>query len=117
MTTNLKHCPGSPNCVCSVDTDSHHIEPLTAGGHIEQTWQTLLHLLQQDSSITIKESDDRYIRAEARTSLLRFTDDLEFLLNPEQGVIDMRSASRVGYSDLGKNRSRLEAIRSAVHNG
>lgn len=111
----LESCPGSPNCVCSTDTDpAHQIAPLKIAGDSEQAWQTLLEVLRADGSITIITATERYIRAEAKTRLLRFTDDVEFLLNLEQGVIDIRSASRIGYSDLGKNRKRLEGIRSAM---
>ena len=52
-----------------------------------------------------------YLRAEARTRILRFVDDVEFQVCPDSNQVDMRSGSRVGYSDLGKNRRRLEAIR------
>ena len=52
-----------------------------------------------------------YLRAEARTRILRFVDDVEFQVRPDSNQVDMRSGSRVGYSDLGKNRRRLEAIR------
>jgi uncharacterized protein (DUF1499 family) len=38
-------------------------------------------------------------------------DDLEFRLIPEEHIIDVRSASRVGYWDLGANRRRVERIR------
>lgn len=70
--------------------------------------------VEGDSSYTIVEQRDGYLRAEARTKILRFVDDVVFHLRPEQGVIAMRSASRIGYSDLGKNRRRLEAVRDAV---
>ncbi|MEC7418575.1 MAG: DUF1499 domain-containing protein, partial [Pseudomonadota bacterium] len=53
-------------------------------------------------------------RAEARTRLLRFVDDVEFELREEAGIIAVRSASRVGYSDLGANRRRIEKIRQAI---
>jgi uncharacterized protein (DUF1499 family) len=113
--TELASCPSSPNCVCSTDTGgSHYIEPLAVSGELDTVWQALRDVLGADGSISIVAADDHYIRAEAKTRFLRFTDDVEFLLNREAGVIDMRSASRVGYSDLGKNRSRLEGIRSAM---
>lgn len=113
--TEFASCPSSPNCVCSTDTGrSHHIEPLTVSGKLDTAWQTLHDILGADRSISIVVSDHHYIRAEAKTRLMRFTDDVEFLLDREAGVIDMRSASRVGYSDFGKNRRRLEGIRSAM---
>lgn len=52
-----------------------------------------------------------YIHAECRTRFLRFVDDLEFLFDDNDAVIHVRSASRVGYSDLGVNRKRVEQFR------
>ena len=113
--TELASCPSSPNCVCSTDTGrSHYIDPLAVSGELDTAWQTLRDVLGADGSISIVAAGDHYIRAEAKTRFLRFTDDVEFLLNRETGVIDMRSASRVGRSDFGKNRSRLEGISSAM---
>lgn len=115
--TELASCPSTPNCVCSTDTGStHYIAPLAVGDNIDAAWQSLRSILDADSSISIVEANDRYLRAEAKTRLLRFTDDVEFLLNRADGVIEMRSASRLGFSDLGKNRRRLEGIRSALQN-
>jgi len=113
--TELASCPSSPNCVSSADVgDPHYIEPVAIDGDPDDAWQTLRDILVADGSITITASGDHYIRAEATTRLLRFTDDLEFLLKREAGLIDMRSASRLGYWDLGKNRKRLESIRSKM---
>ena len=114
--TELASCPSSPNCVCSTDTEgSHYIDPIAVSGKLDTAWQTLRDILGADGSISIVAADGHYIRAEAKTRFMRFTDDVEFLLDREAGVIDMRSASRVGYSDLGKNRSRLEGVRSLMH--
>jgi uncharacterized protein (DUF1499 family) len=52
-----------------------------------------------------------YIHAECTSWLFRFTDDVEFALDDAQKIIQVRSASRVGYSDLGANRKRVETIR------
>jgi uncharacterized protein (DUF1499 family) len=52
-----------------------------------------------------------YLYAQSSTSVLKFTDDVEFWLDPAAGVIHMRSASRLGHSDFGANRKRLEDIR------
>jgi uncharacterized protein (DUF1499 family) len=56
------------------------------------------------------ESEERYLHAEVRSLVFRFVDDLEFLLQPD-GLIQVRSAARSGYSDLGVNRRRVERIR------
>lgn len=111
----LTPCPPSPNCVCSDATaPGHAIAPLRFAGDPEVAWQALTDLLHADPAFTIVERADRYLHAEARTRWLRFVDDVEFHLRPAQRQIAMRSASRVGYSDLGINRKRLEALRRAL---
>ena len=114
----LPPCPSSPNCVSS-DADpsdgTHYIEPLQIDGDARAAWQRLIEYLEGESAYTIVEQRDDYLRAEARTKILRFVDDVIFHLRPQEGVIAMRSSSRLGYSDLGKNRSRLEAVRAALN--
>lgn len=112
--TRIQPCPKSPNCVCSDAADDHAIAPLKLAADPQQTWQKLQDYLEQQSAYTIKEVDGGYLRVEARTRLLRFVDDVEFELRTEAGVIAVRSASRVGYSDLGANRRRIEKIRRAI---
>lgn len=114
MTKRLASCPASPNCVSSDDTGSHGIAPLQVVGESELAWTALVDYLEQAPEFTIIENTDGYLRAEARTRILRFVDDVEFLARPEDNTIAMRSASRVGYSDLGANRRRLEGLRSAL---
>ena len=110
----LQPCPSSPNCVCSDATDSHGIEPLAIAGDPQLMWRRLQDYLAQQRGFTIKQVDDHYLRVEAKTRLLRFVDDVEFELRTGDGVIAVRSASRVGYSDLGANRRRIEKIRKAL---
>ncbi len=111
----LTPCPSSPNCVSSdAADDAHRIAPLSFGSEPADAWQALIEHLESTPEYTIVERGDGYLRAEARTRLLRFVDDVEFHLRPEAGEIAMRSASRVGYSDLGANRRRLERLRSAL---
>jgi uncharacterized protein (DUF1499 family) len=62
---------------------------------------------------TVVTEQPGYLYAQARTRLLRFTDDVEFSLDEAAGVIHVRSASRIGHGDRGVNRARVEAIRSA----
>jgi uncharacterized protein (DUF1499 family) len=59
----------------------------------------------------IVEEKDDYLHAEARSLIFRFVDDVEFYLPAPEKVIHVRSASRVGYSDMGVNRKRVEEIR------
>ena len=69
-------------------------------------------ILQRSKRTEIIHQDSNYIYAQCTTPLMRFTDDLEFWLDEEQGVIQLRSASRLGSEDLGVNRQRVEAIRA-----
>lgn len=69
-------------------------------------------LAGQDGIRLVTQRPD-YLHAEASTRWLRFVDDLEFWLNPQSAVIEVRSASRLGRKDFGVNRQRLESLRAA----
>ena len=111
----LQPCPSSPNCVCSQDEDkAHFIEPIQVAAPVEEARSKLLQVLKQTKRVSVPESEDNYIRAEFTSRLFRFVDDVEFLLTqvePNETLIHVRSASRVGYSDLGVNRKRVEELR------
>ena len=70
-------------------------------------------VLQAMPGVTVVEQKDNYLRAQAQTRWLKFIDDLEFWIDPQQTRIEVRSASRLGRKDFGVNRQRLEAIRAA----
>lgn len=108
----LLPCPSSPNCVSSFadKNDPHYIAPLTSKLAIEDKVNRMHQLLSDKSKIEVIHSETHYLRAEATSSFWGFVDDIEFIFTDEQ--IHMRSASRLGYSDLGVNRQRLETIRS-----
>lgn len=113
--TDLAPCPDSPNCVCSDAGDARHaIAPFAVTGDPLQAWEKLTRCIEADPAFRIVSRRAGYLRAEARTRWLRFVDDVEFELRADQRIIAVRSASRVGYSDLGKNRRRLEALRNAL---
>ena len=110
----LKSCGPKPNCVSSfADKDSKaFIEPIVAG-NAEVLWDNL-NILLPELGIKIVSSSQNYIHGTETSSLMKFVDDVEFLLDAKQGKIHMRSASRVGYSDMGANRKRLEKIKDAL---
>ncbi|MHC5212462.1 MAG: DUF1499 domain-containing protein [Planctomycetota bacterium] len=110
----LAPCPDRPNCVSSqTDDAARRVEPLHFEGPPEDAWQRLMTTLRAMPRTQIVQEQDGYAHAEVTTALLRFIDDLEFLLDARAGVIHVRSASRVGYSDMGTNRRRIEALRAA----
>ncbi len=107
----LSSCPASPNCVSSHAADERHrIGALAFSGDPDAAFARLKLVLCRRGDTTIIEEKSGYLRVELRTTL--FVDDGEFLLSRMQSVIHLRSASRLGYSDMGKNRSRLEDIRT-----
>lgn len=110
----LAPCPNTPNCVSTqADDPQHAIEPIRFTGPADSALKQLRRIVQRQPRTTIVSDHDRYIHAEARSRVFRFVDDLEFFVDESQQVIHFRFASRVGYSDLGVNRRRAEAIRDS----
>jgi len=107
----LRPCPGTPNCVCSEYQDeSAYVEPLSYTVKAEQAWEKIKRVISETGgSVIIEEAD--YLRVAYETPLLRYIDDVEFRLDRNKQRIHVRSASRVGSSDLGVNRKRVEKIR------
>lgn len=112
----LQPCPSSPNCVCSVDLDeSHKIEPLVYKDiDGEEVWRVVKEVLDRfPRSKRVKEEGD-YSHYEIKTRLLRFTDDVEVWHDVSTKTVHFRSASRIGYSDLGANRRRVERLKQLI---
>lgn len=108
----LLDCPSSPNCVSSsAASDDHRISPLPSQGSVTATKQKLLEVLSAQGA-TIIIDKEQYVRSEFTSSIMGFVDDVEFYI--EENGIAVRSASRLGYSDLGANRKRVDAIRAAM---
>lgn len=112
VNSNLAICSKKPNCVSSSSLDrKHQFPPLKYLGTRDEAKKRLLTVLDEHPNAKIVEQDDNYLRVEFTTSIMRFVDDGEFLIGED--TVQVRSASRVGYSDLGKNRSRMEKIKDA----
>ncbi len=108
----LSPCPSSPNCVSSQSSDPKHaVEPLRYSGSRDDARQRMLAVLNSLKRVRIVQSENDYVHAEFRSRLFGFIDDVELYFAEEDGLIHVRSASRVGYSDLGANRKRVERIR------
>lgn len=108
----LRPCPSSPNCVCSQDGDAGHaIEPIAYTGADPLGKLAAVVDSMYGGKVILKENN--YMHAEFTSRIFRFVDDVEFLVDPAAKVIQCRSASRAGHSDLGVNRKRIEDIRKA----
>ena len=108
--TRLETCPSPPNCVSSQARDYRFIEPLAIKGETKVAFEKLREILERRPDTSIISDDGNIIRVEFRTTL-GFVDDGIFALDAEKRVINIRSASRTGYWDFGKNRRRMEEIR------
>jgi len=116
----LKPPSATPNSVSSqADLYPDHaqrgyasIAPLTFQGDTDAAMQKLATVLHQFERTTLVEQRSDYLYAQCSTPLLKFTDDVEFWLDRKAGVIQVRSASRLGKGDLGANRARVEKIRA-----
>ncbi|MFN3714195.1 MAG: DUF1499 domain-containing protein [Alcanivoracaceae bacterium] len=107
----LPDCPDTPNCVSSqASSAERRVDPLPGGDNADDARERLIQVLDSLPRVTWRELSERLIRAEFTTRLLRFTDDVEFRI-ADDGLIHVRSASRMGYSDLGANRARVEDLR------
>ena len=107
----LAPCPGRPNCVSSEDdAGPSRIAALPFTGAPEAAWEDLKRAIQAEGG-SIEREDDDYLWALFKTRLFRFVDDVEFRMDAPRRLIHVRSASRLGYSDLGANRKRVEALR------
>jgi uncharacterized protein (DUF1499 family) len=110
----LASCPSSPNCVSSQSEDTlHKIEPLTYNTSAAEAMADLKKVIQSQERTTIISESPNYIYAEFKSKLMGYVDDVEFYLDEAAKVIHLRSASRLGQSDLGVNRKRIETIRAA----
>jgi uncharacterized protein (DUF1499 family) len=110
----LAPCPNKPNCVSSQAAASdqrHYIEALSYRGEPAQARARLEQVIAGLKRARVVVREDHYWRAEFKSALWRFVDDVEFLFDDNARRIDIRSAARVGYSDFGVNRRRMEEIR------
>ena len=111
----LTPCPAdSRNCVCS-QSPGDSIAPISYSGKGDEALARLEEIISQWPGATVIERSPTYLRAEFRSQIFQFIDDVEFLAAPDEGVLHVRSASRVGRSDLGANRRRIEALRDRFH--
>lgn len=110
----LPPCPSSPNCVSSQAADEgHFVAPIEFSGDAASAMARMRRAIESMPRTKITEASDSVIRAEFKTALLRFVDDVEVRPDAAAHVLHVRSASRIGYSDLGANRKRVEALRTA----
>ncbi len=109
---HLRACPATPNCVCSeYSPGAAFIEPLYTGAESATAWRRAQSVVSEMGG-KISRLEKTYLAATFASPFFRVVDDVELRLDTTAGVIHIRSASRVGYSDLGANRKRVELLRA-----
>lgn len=104
-------CPDKPNCVSSQSLEeSAKVDPLKFLGTLEESKERLKKTLHSFENIKIITENENYIHAEATSKIFKFVDDVEFYLDQKNQVIHIKSASRIGHSDLGVNKGRVNSL-------
>jgi uncharacterized protein (DUF1499 family) len=113
VNSQLRPCPATPNCVYSEQqVEGAFVEPLVYTTTKDVAWRKIKHAIVETGGVIVTEQDG-YLHARYETPLMRYVDDVELRLEENNQVIHVRSASRVGNSDLGANRKRVARIRAA----
>ncbi len=113
----LAPCPSSPNCVSSdadADDSTHYVEPFVLATDPEDAWKAVEAAVASLPRTEIVTEEPDFLYAECTSALMGFVDDLELQLRAPEGIIAVRSASRIGYGDMGVNRARIEELRSKL---
>ncbi len=111
----LRDCPNSPNCVCSqTKSETHFIAPLKFSvGSIEACGIIKDHVLEFPR-VELIQQDGNYFHFVFTSGLFKFKDDVEILVDDQEKLVHFRSASRIGYGDLGANRKRVENLKRSL---
>jgi uncharacterized protein (DUF1499 family) len=108
----LPACGWLPNCVNSQSgTGLQAIEPLAA---TPQQWQRLKNWIARQQDWEVTHNDGNFLQAVVKTPLMRFRDDVQLVFLPDQHLIQVRSSSRLGLSDLGTNARRVGTLRDQL---
>ncbi|ACV35354.1 DUF1499 domain-containing protein [Accumulibacter sp.] len=118
----LKPPSETPNSVSSqallwaghAQREQAHIAPLAVRGDASTTMARLQALLQAQPGVSIVDSRSDYLYVRCETRFMKFVDDVEFWFDASSGVIQVRSASRLGRKDFGVNRRRIEDLREKL---
>jgi uncharacterized protein (DUF1499 family) len=109
----LEPCPNSPNCI-STQADSndkeHFMIPLSYTTSRDEAKQKIIDIIKNLPRTKIITEKEDYIHSTFTSRLMHYVDDVEFYFDDKAKLIHFRSASRVGYSDMGVNKARMEEI-------
>ena len=113
--SKLVACPPTPNCVSSDAEDRvHNVSAFLLDIPATEAWGIVREIVLKMPRTNIVSESPGYLHAECKSAVFDFVDDLELHLRPDDGIIAIRSASRLGNSDFGVNRQRVEELRASL---
>jgi uncharacterized protein (DUF1499 family) len=120
--SRLAPCPRTPNCVSTEAPpgSSKRMDPIPYTGSLDEARARLQQVLRNHPRTRIVSDpslEPHYLKAECRSQVFRFVDDVEFVFDEAAKQIHFRSAARLGRKDFGVNRKRMEEIRAAFERG
>ena len=113
--SRLKKCPSSPNCVCTIDAEvsKKKMDALSYTGSLTDAKNAMKATISAMKRTQLKAEEADYLHFTFKTALGGFIDDVEFEFDDTNKKIHFRSASRVGYSDMGANKRRMKKVGKA----
>ena len=113
--SRLRACPTTPNCVSSDEVGgTHAVAPFQPSMPATDAWRALREIVASLPRTRVITATEDYLHAECRSAVFGFVDDLELHLRPAQNLVAVRSAARLGRSDFGVNRRRVEHLRKLL---
>lgn len=111
----IQDCPKSPNCVSTMTDQSDKLmSPISFESQPDTVQKLILEVLKSLDRVEVKANEGNWIHAVFKTAIFRFKDDVYFYIDSEKNEVHFKSQSRTGYSDLGKNRSRMEKLSQLI---
>ncbi|MCB1176565.1 MAG: DUF1499 domain-containing protein [Leptospiraceae bacterium] len=113
----LTPCPQTPNCVSSYSSPEdkeHFIKPITYNSSLSEEVNRVKNSAKNLPRAKLIKEEENYLYFEFTSLLMRYVDDVEFYFDDSAKLIHVRSASRVGKSDFGVNRERIEKFEDEI---
>ena len=109
----LPRCPATPNCVCSeYASGDSSIAPISIDEKVN--WSEIIQSVEALGGVVVEQNDD-YVHVTFTSTLFRFVDDVVLRIDRSNNLLHVRSAYRVGHSDMGVNRKRVESLRNQIN--
>lgn len=110
--SSIQDCGSAPNCVSSLATLSDRkVSPIEFRGNLKDFQKSAQAILNSFPRSEIVRAEENYFHFVFTSAFFRFKDDVEIYFNEAQSLIDVRSASRIGYYDFGANKKRVDNLK------